>query len=70
MRRADNLTTFMCRLSRNLGASTSWNPKGLSRPVMGLFFFCRPRTCKVMGAHLNPGSFAGYTGYLILGPKG
>jgi hypothetical protein len=30
---ADNLTTFMCRLSRNLGDSTSWNPKGLSRPV-------------------------------------
>jgi hypothetical protein len=26
---------FMCRLSRNLGASTSWNPVGLSRPVMG-----------------------------------
>jgi hypothetical protein len=26
----------MCRLSRNLGASNSWNPKGLSRPVMGL----------------------------------
>jgi hypothetical protein len=29
-------TTFICRLSRNLGASTSWNPLGLSRPVMGL----------------------------------
>ena len=26
----------MCRLSWNLGASTSWNPQGLSRPVMGL----------------------------------
>jgi hypothetical protein len=38
MRRADNLTTFMCRLSRNLGASTCWNPKGLSRPVMGLLY--------------------------------
>jgi hypothetical protein len=36
--RADNLTTFMCRLSRILGASTSWNPKGLSRPVMGLLY--------------------------------
>jgi hypothetical protein len=35
---ADNLTTFMCRLSRNLWASTSWNPKGLSRPVMGLLY--------------------------------
>jgi hypothetical protein len=38
VRRADNLTTFMCRLSRNLGASTSWNPKGLFRPVMGLLY--------------------------------
>jgi hypothetical protein len=37
-KRADNLTTFMCRLSRNLGASTSWNPVGLSRPVMGLLY--------------------------------
>jgi len=26
-------TTFMCWLSWNLGASTSWNPQGLSRPV-------------------------------------
>jgi hypothetical protein len=38
VRVADNLTTFMCRLSRNLGASTSWNPVGLSRPVMGLLY--------------------------------
>jgi hypothetical protein len=36
--RAENLTTYMCRFSRNLGASTSWNPKGLSRPVMGLLY--------------------------------
>jgi len=35
---ADNLTAFMCRLSLNLGASTSWNPQGLSRPVMGLLY--------------------------------
>ena len=28
----------MCRLSWNLGASTSWNPQDLSRPVMGLFY--------------------------------
>jgi hypothetical protein len=28
----------MCRLSRNLGASTSWKPVGLSRPVMGLLY--------------------------------
>jgi hypothetical protein len=32
------LTTFMCRLSKNLGASTSWSPKGMSRPVMGLLY--------------------------------
>jgi len=38
VRRADNLTTFMCRLSWNLGASSSWNPLGLSRPVMGLLY--------------------------------
>ena len=29
MLRADNFTTFMCRLSRNMGTSTSWNPLGL-----------------------------------------
>ena len=33
---ADNLTTFMWRLSWNRGAWTSWNPQGLSRPVHGL----------------------------------
>jgi hypothetical protein len=38
VRRADNLATFMCRLSRILRASTSWNPKGLSRPVMGVLY--------------------------------
>jgi len=38
VRRADNLTTFMCRLSWNMGASDSWNPQGLSRPVMGLLY--------------------------------
>jgi len=36
VRRADNLTSFMCRFSWNLGASTSWNPQGVSRPVMEL----------------------------------
>ena len=35
VRRADNLTTFICRLSWNLGASASWNHQGLSRPVTG-----------------------------------
>ena len=36
VRRAVKLTTFMCQLFWNLGISTSWNPQGLSRPVMGL----------------------------------
>ena len=36
--RADNLTTFMCRLSWNLGTSDFWNLLGLSRPVMGLLY--------------------------------
>ena len=38
MRRADNLTTFTCPFSINQGTSTSWNPQGLSRPVMGLLY--------------------------------
>ena len=36
--RANNLTTFMCRSSWNLGASTSCTPYRLSRPVMGLLY--------------------------------
>ena len=36
--KADNLTTFLCRLSWNLGTLTSWNPLGHSRPVTGLLY--------------------------------
>ena len=36
--RADNPTSHMCQLSCNLEASTSWNPQGLSMPVMGLLY--------------------------------
>jgi len=57
--RAENLTTFMCRLSLNLGALTSWNPQGLSRPVMGLLsgfgglqVTCWPLVPKFAGSHL------------------
>ena len=32
------LTTFMCRLSSNLGASISWNPQGLSRDCFTFAF--------------------------------
>jgi len=38
VRTADNLTTFMCRLSWNLWALTSWNSQGLSRPVTELLY--------------------------------
>ena len=43
-RRADDLTTFMCSLSWNLGASTSWNPQGLSRTIMGFLCIFNPLT--------------------------
>jgi hypothetical protein len=43
--RADNHITFMCWLSWNLGASNSWNPQGLSRPVMGLLYILPLRIC-------------------------
>jgi len=36
LHKADNRMTFMCRLSRNLGASTSWNPQCLVIPVTGI----------------------------------
>jgi len=53
VRRADNLTTFMCRLSWNLGASTSWNPQALSRPVMGLLYLYLYLICVFnLAAHL------------------
>jgi hypothetical protein len=34
-RKAENLTAFIFLFSWNLGASNSWKPQGLSRPVMG-----------------------------------
>jgi hypothetical protein len=40
VRWADNLITFMCRLSVNLEASTPWNPQGLSRPLQRLLYLC------------------------------
>jgi hypothetical protein len=38
VRVSDNLTTSMCLLSWNLGASTFWKPQGLSRPALP--FYC------------------------------
>jgi hypothetical protein len=46
--RPDNLTTFMCRLSRNSEASASWNLKGLFMPVAGklyLYLYISYGTC-------------------------
>ena len=37
-READNLTTFMCQMFRNVGASNSWQLQGLSKPVVGLLY--------------------------------
>jgi hypothetical protein len=42
----------MCRLSWNLGASTSWNPQGLSRPVMGLLFFTNSTKFSMWTLHI------------------
>jgi hypothetical protein len=45
VRRADNLSTFMWRLSWNLGALNSCNTQGISRSVTGIAlpFTCRRR---------------------------
>jgi hypothetical protein len=53
VRRANNLTAFVCWFSWNLRASTSRNPHGLSRPVMGLDLF--------MALHLSD-----FTYYIII----
>jgi hypothetical protein len=38
VRRADKCTTFMRRVSLNLGASTSWKPQRLSSLLQGLLY--------------------------------
>jgi hypothetical protein len=61
VRRADNLTTLMRRLSRNLGVATPWSPKGLSRPVMGLLYptyhGCVPQNPSSVGGYSPPYNF-------------
>ena len=49
---ADNLITFMCRLSKYLGASTPWNPVGLQQVCNGIAFFLQLQTA-VLGRDLN-----------------
>jgi len=48
VRRANNLATFMCQLSWNMGASTFWNPQGLSRAVQGLLYLFTGLYCTCM----------------------
>ena len=40
----------MCLLSWNMGASTSWNPQDLSRPVMGLLYLFLHRRITIYGS--------------------
>jgi len=64
VRKAD-FTTFKCRLSWNLGASASFNPQGLSRPVMGLLYllplpftlylYIPTATVTARGVHMSTG---------------
>jgi len=52
--RCVRLTTYHhpVPLSRNLGTLTSWNPLGLSRPVMGLIYLFTVPGSKPFDAHL------------------
>jgi hypothetical protein len=59
--RADNLTTFMCQLSWNLGASTSWKPLGLSRPVMALLLLFRKMHSPTWPVEAETGSSTTHT---------
>jgi len=48
--RADNLTTFMCWLSWNLGASTSWNPQVCNGVALPLGVSSKPlKSCSKSG---------------------
>jgi len=54
MRKADNISTFMCRISWNLGASTFWNPQSLSRPVMwSLYLLTMLGYCEIIHMSLS-----------------
>ena len=53
VQRADNLTTFKCWLSWNLGVSTFWNRGGLSRPVQELLYLYLYK-CQVYYPSIHP----------------
>jgi hypothetical protein len=78
VRRAHNLTTFVCRLCRNSGASASWNTKGLSRAVVGnlYLYLCSPwrhtRTWRYNSIYVNicgdqEAKWSSHSGRYILG---
>jgi hypothetical protein len=62
MRTADNLVTFMCRLSWNLGVSTSWNHLGLSRPVKWMLYLYLYSI--LLEAESTPGPWWGRNDYI------
>ena len=57
VRKADNLATFMRRLSEALRASTSWSPQGLSRPYWDTFTF----TTSLPSIHAFHGAYKEFT---------
>ena len=67
--RPNNLTIFMCRVF--LAASTSWNPKGLSRPVQGLLYVYRNIEGVMLGrpttgTNSNDGSYYCWSAWHLL----
>jgi hypothetical protein len=52
-------------LSGNLEASNSWNPKGLSRPVMGLLFLYGRRG-GIYSLHYEGGSVTQYMKHILM----
>jgi hypothetical protein len=48
----------MCRLSKNLGASTSWSPKGLPRPVMELLYLYVKSELPYRHYEMNPTNYS------------
>ena len=65
--RTGNLTTFMCRLSGNLGASTSWNPMGLYTDCFILPLKVKAQVLRNVGNYLRceTGSHTGRPGSSI-----
>ena len=62
VRRADKLTTFICQLSWNLGASTSWNPQCLSRSVQGfLYLYLLPAATNVISLNFTYSTISLYS---------